>query len=214
MSDSHPRTTLFSSLALAALFSACTTSNPAPPPSGPAYASAPPPSGAPAGPPERRSGDPTATFAEMLGGRYDGVTPGNMLHLSIQSVGFHTLSHPYDLFVEISGQFDGENVRQQGFLHLESQGRGVYVGYIPHFDATVSALSPRASRFSANEANAACSLYMLPQGDGFVGENQGTTCAFAIRGAIGRWSLQVEPGGLVVRSESSGETLRFRRTTS
>lgn len=214
MSASHRRMTFSVSLALAALFAACTTSNPAPPPSGSAYASAPPPSGAPSGASERRSGDPTATFAEMLGGRYEGVTPGNNLRLSVQTVGFHSLSHPYDMFVEISGQFDNDNVRQQGFLHLEAQGRGVYVGYIPHFDPTVSALSPRASRFSANEANAACSLYMLPQGDGFVGENQGTTCAFAIRGAVGRWSLQVEPGGLVVRSESSGETLRFRRTTS
>ncbi len=213
---------------LAGLFAACTTTNPAPPPGGTAYSPAPPPSAPemrdrrPADPGarearemrDRRSGNPVADFAGMFSGHYDGVTPGNELRLNIQPVGFQSLSHPYDMFIEISGRFDGDNVRQQGFLHLESQGRGVSVGYIPHFDPTVSAMSPRASRFSASEANAACQLFVEPQGDGFVGDNQGQSCAFAIHGAVGRWTLRVEPGALVVRSEASGETLRFRRTSS
>ena len=148
----------------------------------------------------------------MMAGHWEGVTPGNHLHADIESAGFHSLRHPYDLFLEITGSFDQDNVRQQGFMHLENQGRGVYLGYIPHFDPTVTALSPGATRFSASEANAACALYMEPQGDGFFGEVQGTTCAFAIRGAIGKWSLRVEPGTLVVQSISSGETLRFQRS--
>lgn len=198
---------LFIAIGLAALV-ACTTANPAPPPSGTMPASPPPAA------PERRRGDPVAEFAAMLGGRWEGVTPGNNLRLNIETVAFHSLAHPYDMFLEISGQFDGTNVRQQGFLHLESQGRGVYVGYIPHFDPAVGALSPGVGRFSASEANAACSLYIQPRGDGFFGDNQGPTCAFAIHGAIGRWSLEVQPGMLVVRSETSGETLRFRRLGS
>lgn len=160
-----------------------------------------------------RGGNAEADLASMLGGRYEGVTPGNKLHLNVTGVAFHSLSHPFDLFLEVSGQFDDTNIREQGFLHLSNQGRGVYVGYIPHFDPTVSGLSPRAARFTASEANAACSLYLEPQGDGFFGDTQGTTCALAIRGALGKWSLRVEPGGLVVRSESSGETLRFRRAS-
>ncbi len=211
MSVSQRSIALVTAVLLAGVVAGCTTSNPAPPPSGPAYAAAPPPSDS-GTTRERRSGDPAATFASMFGGHYEGVTPGNELRLNIDAAGFHSLSHPYDMFLEISGRFDGDNVRQQGFLHLESQGRGVFVGYIPHFDPTVSALSPRASRFSASEANAACQLFMEPRGDGFVGDNQGQTCAFAIRGAVGRWTLEVQPGGLVVRSEASGETLRFRRT--
>jgi hypothetical protein len=139
------------------------------------------------------------------------VTPGNRLVADVQSAGFRSLRHPYDLFLEVSGSFDDDNVRQQGYVHLENQGRGIYLGYIPHFDPTVSALSPRAGRFTSSETNAACSLYMEPQGDGYYGETQGTTCAFAIRGAIGSWSLRLEPGSMVVRSSTSGETLRFRR---
>ena len=194
----------FASIFLLVLAAGCTT-NPAPPPS--SDTGAPPP----AAPRERRSGSLVAEFASMMAGRWEGVTPGNRLHADIEGAGFHSLRHPYDLFLEVSGSFDEDNVREQGFMHLESQGRGVYLGYIPHFDPTVSALSPRATRFSASEANAACALYMEPQGDGFFGEVQGTTCAFAIRGAIGKWSLRVEPGTLVVQSVSSGETLRFRR---
>ncbi|HYK42096.1 MAG TPA: hypothetical protein VE007_06870 [Thermoanaerobaculia bacterium] len=193
-------------LLVLALAAACTT-NPAPPPS--SDAGVPPPA---APDRERRGGNLVADFAAMMSGRWEGVTPGNRLHADIESAGFHSLRHPYDLFLEVSGTFDEDNVREQGFMHLESQGRGVYLGYIPHFDPTVSSLSPRATRFTASEANAACALYMEPQGDGFFGEVQGTTCAFAIRGAIGKWNLRVEPGTLVVQSVSSGETLRFRRT--
>ncbi|MEO8429955.1 MAG: hypothetical protein ABI592_00490 [Acidobacteriota bacterium] len=191
-------------IAASALLAACTT-NPAPPPSGAGD------SGAPPARSERRGSNPVADFASMMVGRFEGVTPGNRLNLIVNSAGFHSLRHPYDLFLEVSGQFDDDNVRQQGFIHLETQGRGVYMGYIPHFDPTVSALSPRATRFSSSEANAACALYLEPEGDGFAGETQGTTCAFAIRGAIGSWTLRVEPGTLVVQSKTSGETLRFRR---
>jgi len=162
----------------------------------------------------RRSGDVVADFAAMFAGRYDGVTPGNNLHVDIQSAGFHSLSHPYDLFLEVTGQFEGTNVRQAGFLHLEQQGPGVYIGYIPHYDPTITAMSPRAGRFSASEENAACQLSLKPEGDGFAGDNQGQTCAFAIRGAIGNWNLRVEPGEITVRSQGSGETLRFRRARS
>lgn len=188
-----------------ALLAACTT-NPAPPPSSSGAPPEPPPSRA-----ERRGGNPVADFASMMVGRWEGVTPGNRLTAVVDSAGFHSLRHPYDLFIEVTGQFDDDNVRQQGFVHVENQGRGVYMGYIPHFDPTVSALSPRATRFSSSEANAACSLYLTPEGDGFFGETQGGTCAFAIRGAVGAWTLRVEPGSLVVQSKTSGETLRFRR---
>jgi len=192
------------SLLVLALAAGCTT-NPAPPPSSDTSERRPEPER------ERRGGNLVADFASMMAGTWEGVTPCNRLHADVQSAGFHSLRHPYDLFLEVSGSFDEDNVREQGFMHLESQGRGVYLGYIPHFDPTVSSLSPRATRFSASEANAACALYMEPQGDGFYGEVQGTTCAFAIRGAIGKWSLRVEPGTMVVQSVTSGETLRFRR---
>lgn len=192
----------------ALLVSSCTY-NPAPPPS----SAPPPPAAEREHERERRNGNAEADLASMMNGRWEGVTPGNHLVADVQSAGFRSLSHPYDLFLEISGSFDDVNVRQQGYIHLESQGRGVYLGYIPHFDPTVTALSPRAGRFTSSETSAACSLSMEPRGDGFDGGTEGPTCALAIRGAIGSWTLRVEPGSMVVRSATSGETLRFRRVT-
>jgi hypothetical protein len=54
---------------------------------------------------------------------------------------------------------------------------------------------------------------MKPKGDGFIGETLGTTtCARAIRGAIGKWSLEIEPGNMRIRNTDSGQTLRFKQT--
>lgn len=192
--------------AAALAFLAACTYNPAPPPSADTGSAAAPQR-------ERRVGNTEADLASMMAGRWEGVTPGNRLVADVQSAGLRSLHHPYDLFLEVSGSFDDDNVRQQGYIHLENQGRGVYLGYIPHFDPTVGALSPRAGRFTSSEANAACALSMEPQGDGYYGETQGPSCALAIRGAIGSWSLRLEPGSMVVRSATSGETLRFRRVT-
>jgi hypothetical protein len=164
-------------------------------------------------PPEaRRSSNPAADLAAMLSGRFEGASPGNKLTLNIQSVGIRSLEHPYDLFLEVRGKYQDDNVHQEGYLHLHNQGRDVAVGYIPHFDPTVSALSPGAARFTSSEINAACSVYFKPVGDGFVADTAGsTTCAFALRGAVGKWEIRAEPGTIVVRNVESGETLRFKR---
>jgi hypothetical protein len=148
----------------------------------------------------------------MLSGTFQGSTPGNDLHLQIRSVTTDP-SHLYDLYVEVSGKYQGRNVRQQGLIRLESQGKGVYFGYIPHFDPTISGLSPDAARFSEDEANAACGFVMQPKGDGFIGETVGSTCARALRGAVGKWTIEVEPGSMRIRNVKSGETLRFKRVS-
>lgn len=148
----------------------------------------------------------------MLAGTWEGTTPGNSLRLNIRSVTTDP-SHPYDLFLTVSGSFQETNVRQQGLIRLESQGRSVYFGYIPHFDPTVSALSPNAARFSSEEANAACGLHLKPKGDGFVGETTGSSCARAMRGAYSKWIIEVEPGSIRLQDSKSGETLRFKRVS-
>jgi hypothetical protein len=156
------------------------------------------------------SNNPEIDLSRMLSGIFRGSTPGNDLTLTIRSVTTDP-SHLYDLYVQVSGQYQGENVRQQGLIRLESQGKSVYFGYIPHFDPTVSSMSANAARFSEEEANAACGLVMDAKGDGFAGETVGTTCARAIRGAIGKWTIEVEPGSMRIRNSKSGETLRFKR---
>lgn len=149
-------------------------------------------------------------LSSMLSGSFQGSTPGNDLKLTIRSVTTDP-SHLYDLYLQASGKYQGTNVRQQGLIRLESQGKSVYFGYIPHFDPTVSSMSANAARFSEEEANAACGLVMEPKGDGFVGETLGSTCVRAIRGAFGKWTIEVEPGSIRIRNVKSGETLRFKR---
>jgi len=149
-------------------------------------------------------------LSSMLSGTWEGTTPGNGLRLAIRSVTTDP-SHPYDLFLSVSGKFQETNVRQQGLIRLESQGKSVYFGYIPRFDATVTALSPDAARFTENEANAACGFHMKPEGDGFSGETSGSSCALAMRGALGKWSIQIEPGSIRLQDTKTLETLRFKR---
>ncbi len=159
-----------------------------------------------------KGADAVFEAASILSGTFKGTTPGNELRLDLRSVTTDP-RHLYDLFFECTGKYQGENVRRQGLIRLESQGPNVYLGYIPHFDATVTALSPEASRFTEQEANAACGLVLNRRGDGFAGETPGTSCAFALRGAPGKWTVEIEPGSLRVREVRTGETLRFQRVS-
>ena len=109
------------------------------------------------------------------------------------------------------------SVEQSGarrrLIRLEQQGDGVYFGYIPHFDATVSSMSPDAARFTDEEASAACGSVLKAKGDGFAGETAGSSCMRAIRGALGKWTVEIEPGTIRIRNVKSGETLRFKRAS-
>ena len=73
------------------------------------------------------SANHVADIATMISGTYEGTTPGNELRLTIRSVTTDP-SHLYDLFLQATGKYQGENVRQQGLIRLESQGNGVSVG--------------------------------------------------------------------------------------
>ncbi len=158
------------------------------------------------------AGNQVFELASMLSGTFQGSTPGNELLLKLRSVPTDP-QHAYDLFLEVTGRYQGENVRRQGLLRLELQGRDVYVGYIPHFDVTVTSLSPNAARFTDEEANAACGFNLKPSGDGFAGETTGASCAVAMRGALGKWTIELEPGSIRLREAKSGETLRFKRVS-
>jgi hypothetical protein len=162
--------------------------------------------------PATGAGNAVFEVAAILSGTFKGATPGNDLRLDLRPVTIDT-QHLYDMFFECTGKYQGENVRRQGLLRLEAQGPNVYLGYIPHFDATVSSLSPEATRFTESEANAACGLVLNPRGDGFAGETPGASCAMALRGALGKWTIELEPGSIRVREVKSGETLRFKRVS-
>jgi hypothetical protein len=162
--------------------------------------------------PAAASTDQLFDIASLLSGTFEGSTPGNHLTLNLQTLA-NDPQHPFDLFLQVTGRFENDNVRQQGVIRLERQGMDVYFTYIPHFSPLVSSLSNDAGRFTEQELTSACSFVMKPKGDGVIGETLGTTtCALAIRGAAGKWSVEIEPGNLRVRNTDSGQTLRFKQT--
>ena len=151
-------------------------------------------------------------ISAMLSGTFEGATPGNHLRLNLSSVTLEP-GHPYDLFLSVTGTFEKNNINQRGVIRLETQGRDIYFTYIPHFNPTVTALSQDAGRFTERELSSACSFVMNPKGDGFAGNTLGSaTCALAMQGAVGKWSLETEPGMVRVRNVDSGETLRWKKT--
>ncbi len=158
------------------------------------------------------AGNQVFELATILSGTFQGSTPGNDLRLDLRPVPTDA-QHPYDLFLEVTGKYQGQNVRRQGLVRLELQGKDVYFGYIPHFDATVTSMSAGATRFTDSEANAACGFHLAPRGDGFAGETSGASCAFALRGVTGKWTVELEPGSILLRDAKSGETLRFKRVS-
>ena len=157
--------------------------------------------------------NPMANFSSMVSGTFQGSTPGNELTLDVRNAGFVATTDAFNLFVTASGRYQGTNVRDTGLLHVENQGRHVGVTYVPHFDPTVSGMSPEATRFTPEELRSACNFVLDPAGDGYAGETMGSTsCAFAIHGATGKWTIEVEPGSIRLRNVASGETLRFQRS--
>lgn len=154
--------------------------------------------------------DQALETAKILSGTFRGSTPGNELRLDLRPI-LTDASHPSDLFLEVTGKYQGETVRRQGVLRFETQGKSVYVGYVPHFDPTVTASSADVARFTDSEANAACGFTLARRGDGYAGETSGASCAFALRSNIGKWSVEIEPASIRLRDVRTGETLRFRQ---
>lgn len=154
---------------------------------------------------------PIDNLARYFTGTYKGVTPGNNLMIQVTPVSID-LTNPYDYFVMVSGTFEKTNIREQAVLRIETQGDSIHIGYIPHFDPAVSALSPGVARFSSDELNAACGVYLKVEGDGFGGETRPSDCARAIRGTAARsWRIEIEPNRITLKDAKTGETLRFEK---
>lgn len=149
-------------------------------------------------------------LASVLSGKFRGTTPGNGLLLDISTIGARAGGR-FDFFVTASGRYRDSNARRAGLLRLETQGRDVRATYVPKFDTTVTPLSRDATRFTEDELSAACTFDFHPNGDGFAAEVPGSACARAIPGAVGKWTIEVDPAGIRIRNAESGETLRFAK---
>jgi hypothetical protein len=150
-----------------------------------------------------------ANLASILSGTWQGSSPGNDLTLTVTDLGSSSGLHQR-VFVSVRGQFNGVGVQQNGLLRLAAQGTSAFATYVPHFDAAVSAVSPNATKFSATELQSTCQMALAPAGDGYSGDTLSSAdCAQAIRGATGRWNVQVEPGRIRLQNAATGETLTF-----
>lgn len=150
-------------------------------------------------------------LSRYFAGTYRGVTPGNDLMLQITPVTIN-ISNPYDYFVTISGKFDRTNMREQGVIRIEPQGDSIHVGFIPHFNPGITGVSPQVGKFTSDELNSACGVYLKIEGDGFGGATRPSDCARAIRGTAGRsWRIEIEPNRITLKDAKSGETLRFEK---
>jgi len=193
-----------------ALASGCSSSGSGSPPSGA------PPAGAATAPQATRetTASEVLNLASMLTGTFEGSTPGNQLAVIVTGTVSPSTATIYNLPVRVTGKYQDAGVREQGVIRLENQGKSVSLTYIPHFDPTAGLISSEALAFTPRELEAACNFDVVPRGDGFYGQTLGqTTCARAIRGAVGKWSFEVEPGSIRIRNAGTGETLRFRRTS-
>jgi len=193
-----------------ALASGCSSSGSGSPPSGAA------PAGAATAPQATRetTASEVLNLASMLTGIFEGSTPGNQLAVIVTGTVSPSTATIYNLPVRVTGKYQDAGVREQGVIRLENQGKSVSLTYIPHFDPTAGLISSEALAFTPRELEAACNFDVVPRGDGFYGQTLGqTTCARAIRGAVGKWSFEVEPGSIRIRNAGTGETLRFRRTS-
>ena len=165
---------------------------------------------------ERRESRGNAVFdlASTLSGTFEGASPGNEVRVTMTGAGVQNTALATNVAVTITGRYQGTGVpRQQGVLHIESRGDGAYIAYVPHFDPSVGTVGLGTLRFTQQELDAACAFTVRAQGDGYAGETVGTTtCARALHGAVGKWTVQIEPGSIRLQNAHSGETLRFRRT--
>jgi hypothetical protein len=76
------------------------------------------------------SADRVYDIAAILSNTFEGSTPGNHLTLDLRPVVMDP-NHPHDLFLTVTGQFQNDNIKQQGVIRLEQQGNDVYFTYIP-----------------------------------------------------------------------------------
>ncbi|HEX7186091.1 MAG TPA: hypothetical protein VF756_29970 [Thermoanaerobaculia bacterium] len=158
-------------------------------------------------------GTPEVRLASMLTGSYQ--AEGTDLRLDIGSLGKTVGAEGYRLFARVTGRNGGQNVREQGVVRLDTEGGDVLVTLIPHFDATITELSPNVGQFSPAELNAACDLYLRPAQGGYAGATQGSgTCIRAVGGAVGQWSVTVQPDTIRLSGSQAGQELVFRRIES
>ena len=137
---------------------------------------------------------PYLNLARQLAGQYKGVAgPGNNLLIVVQPG--RPVPEEQRLNVTVQGKYNGNNVRFEGGLSLQPQGKTV--------------------RLIWRTRRSDCQVDIHPVGDGFEGVTLPGSCQTAFQNPTpGKWEFQTEPGSFRIRNVETGETLRFRKTRS
>lgn len=145
--------------------------------------------------------EPSVDLSKLLQGRYNGVAgPGNQLHLVVQpkSAGANG-TFVYDLTIQ--GQYEAKTISIFGSLKVEREGKAARLTW------------RNADSGASRGAQRACDFPMKRVGDAFDGQTLRDQCMTALQlPTPGTWSLHVEPGTITIKSQETGETLRFARS--
>jgi hypothetical protein len=158
---------------------------------------------------DRRVTGSTSELASMLAGRYQ--AEGTGLHLDITTTGT-PLGEGVNLFATLTGEHDGQNVREQALVNLRNDAGDILVTIVPEFDPTASALAPGGIETSQLELNSACTVYLEPVRQGYEGTTSGSgACIRAVQGALGQWTIEVQDDTIRLSSlRDRQQTLVFR----
>ncbi len=161
----------------------------------------------------RRGGAPEV--ASMLTGTYQLKSDTTDLKLQVMSSGGTDRSG--NLQATLSGRFQGQEVNQQGVIHLDNQGDQVLMTLTPRLTQGPEALAKPSGQVSSTEMRAACTLNLGPSGSGWVGTTQDPgDCVKALplkTREVGQWQLRVLPDKLRVTDATSKETLVFQKVS-
>lgn len=150
---------------------------------------------------------PASDVASLLSGSYR--LQGDNTDVRLKFAGVGGTGSTLDLLATASGTYKGKDVHQQAVIRLASEGPDVEVTAIPRFTPVTEA-SPDVTRFSDTESQAACTFYLKPHGNGWVGATQGTvTC---VAGAAGKWEVDITPGTIRFTNPETKQVLVFHKT--
>lgn len=160
-----------------------------------------------------RHGD-AAEVASVLMGTYRLQGSDSDVRLQIESSGGTADSG--NLLATLSGRFQGNDLNQQGIIHLDNQGSQVLMSLTPKLTQGPEAAAKPSGQVSSTEMRAACSLYLQPAGQGWTGTTQDPgNCvkALAMNRDVGQWQFQLTPQEIRVTDATSKQTLVFEKTS-
>jgi hypothetical protein len=160
-----------------------------------------------------RHGD-AAEVASVLMGTYRLQGSDANVQLQIESSGGTADSG--NLLATLSGRFQGNDLNQQGIIHLDNQGSRVLMSLTPKLTQGPEAAAKPSGQVSSTEMRAACSLYLQPSGQGWTGTTQDPgNCvrALAMNRDVGQWQFQLTPQEIRVTDATSKQTLVFEKTS-